>query len=261
MIEYYSTLQQMVRDNRFGVTGTIVSGHQDDCPIGSKFLIDEMGQHVAGQIKPEIMTLLKESVQDVLFVKAPKLVNLTYQNGLVKVFLDPILPQARLLVLGGGHIAVPLVEIGKLLEFQVSVVDDRPSFANSARFQGVSQVLCQDFETAIREFQFDANTYIIIVTRGHRHDKICLEEVLKKPKPTYIGMIGSRRKIASLFEDLHQDGFSEEQLKSVHTPIGLDIGAQTPAEISVSIMSEIIMVRRLGYSCGLNTREGGKRNG
>lgn len=261
MNKYYSALNQLVEENRLGITGIIVDGHQSSCPVGTKFLIDEAGQDVLGQIEAELMTLLEESIQDVLRMKTPKVVNLTFQNEPVKVFLDPVLPQARLLILGGGHIAVPLVEIGKLLEFQVSVVDDRPSFANSARFQGVSQVLCQDFVTAIRDFQFDANTYVIIVTRGHRHDKVCLQEVLQKPKPAYIGMIGSRRKVTSLFEDLRQEGVSEEELKSVHAPIGLDIGAQTPSEISVSIMSEIIMVRRFGYSSGLKTHQGGKRNG
>ncbi|OLN32691.1 XdhC family protein [Desulfosporosinus metallidurans] len=260
MIEFYAALNRWVNDNRLGVTGTIVSGKLSKCPVGSKFLTDENGQDVLGQIDAELMTLLEESIQDVLRIKTPKLIELEFLNESVKVFLDPILPQARLLILGGGHIAVPLAEMGKLLEFQVSVVDDRPSFANSARFQQVSQVLCQDFETAIREFEFDANTYIIIVTRGHRHDKTCLAEVLKKTKPAYIGMIGSRRKVAALFEDLREDGFSEAELKSVHAPIGLDIGAQTPAEISVSIMAEIIMIRRFGYSSGLKT-QGGKRNG
>ncbi|MDP4159464.1 MAG: XdhC family protein [Bacillota bacterium] len=258
MIDFYSALNQWVRDNRLGVTGTIVSSNTDSCPVGLKFLMNDMGQDVLGKIEAGILALLEDSIQDVLSIRTPKVVNLEYQNGLIRVFLDPILPQARLLILGGGHIAVPLAEMGRLLEFQVTVVDDRPSFANTARFQQVSQVLCQDFETAIREFQFDANTYIIVVTRGHRHDKTCLQEILKKTKPAYIGMIGSRRKVASLFKDLREDGFSEEELKSVHAPIGLDIGAQTPAEISVSIMSEIIMVRRFGYSSGLKT-QGGKR--
>ncbi|MDA8229652.1 MAG: XdhC family protein [Desulfitobacterium hafniense] len=244
-----------------GVTGTVVSGNLECCPVGSKFLTNETGQGVLGQIESRMLDLLEESIQEVLRLKTPQLVDLAFPNGSVKIFLDPILPQARLLILGGGHIAVPLAEMGKLLEFQVSVVDDRPSFANSARFQQVNQVLCQDFETAIREFAFDANTYIIIVTRGHRHDKTCLAEVLKKTKPAYIGMIGSRRKVAALFEDLREDGFSEAELKSVHAPIGLDIGAQTPAEISVSIMAEIIMVRRFGYCSGLKTVQGGKRNG
>lgn len=261
MIEFYSALNQWLIDNRLGVTGTVVSGNLDSCPVGSKFLTNETGQDVLGQIEARMLDLLEESIQDVLRLKTPQVVDIASPKGSVKVFLDPILPQARLLILGGGHIAAPLADTGKLLEFKVSVVDDRPSFANSARFQQVDQVLCQDFETAIREFPFDANTYIIIVTRGHRYDKTCLEEVLKKTKPAYIGMIGSRRKVAALFEDLREDGFSEEELKRVHAPIGLDIGAQTPAEISVSIMAEIIMVRRFGYSCGLKTQQGGKRNG
>lgn len=261
MMGYYSALQQLVNENRLGVAGTIVSGQQSACPVGSKFLTDETGHIVWGQIAAELLTLLQESIQDILNLKTPKTVSLMFQDDFIKVFLDPILPQARLLVLGGGHIAVPLVEMGNLVEFQVTVVDDRPSFASSARFPGASQVLCQDFESAIRKFRFDANTYIIIVTRGHRHDKTCLQEVLRKSRTAYIGMIGSRRKVASLFDDLRQAGFTEEDLKSVHAPIGLDIGAQTPAEIAVSIMAEITMVRRFGYSCGLKTLQGGKGHG
>lgn len=254
MIEFYAALNQWVKDNRLGVTGTIISGRLNHCPVGTKFLTDETGRDVLSQIDAELMVLLEESILDVLHLKTPRVITLTYCNESVKVFIDPILPQARLLILGGGHIAIPLAIMGNLLEFQVSVVDDRPSFANPARFQQVSQVLCQDFETAIREFAFDANTYIIIVTRGHRHDKTCLAEVLKKTKPAYIGMIGSQRKVAALFEDLREDGFPEAELKTVYAPIGLDIGAQTPAEISVSVMAEIIMVRRLGYSSGLKTK-------
>jgi len=257
MNKFYAAINQWVKDNRLGVTGTIVSGNLSRYPVGSKFLTDETGREVLSQFDPVLMALLEEPIQDVLRIKTPKLISLEFSSGSVKVFLDPILPQARLLILGGGHIAVPLAEMGKLLEFQVTVVDDRPSFANTARFQGISQVLCQDFETAIREFTFDVNTFIIIVTRGHRHDKTCLAEVLKKTKPAYIGMIGSRRKVAALFEDLRGEGFSEEELKGVYAPIGLDIGAQTPAEISVSIMSEIIMVRRFGYSSGLKTLKWG----
>lgn len=261
MIEYYSVLQQLVKENRLGVAGTILSGPQNVCPVGSKFITDKTGHNLWGQIEAEMMTLLKESIQDVLRSKTPLVVSLIFRDELFKIFLDPIIPQTRLLVLGGGHIALPVVEIGKLLEFQVSVVDDRPEFANSARFPGVSQVLCQDFETAIGEFPFDPNTYIVIATHGHSYDKTCLQEVLKKPQPAYIGMIGSRRKVASVFEELRQDGVADEALKSIHTPIGLDIGAQTPAEISVSIMSEIIMVCRYGKSSGLKTHQGGERNG
>lgn len=254
MIEFYAALNQCVKDNRLGVTGTIISGHLNHCLVGTKFLTDETGRDVLGHVDAELMALLEESILDVLNLKTPRLITVTYDNESVKVFIDPILPQARLLILGGGHIAIPLATMGNLLEFQVSVVDDRPYFANPARFQQISQVLCQDFETAIRKFVFDANTYVIIVTRGHRHDKTCLAEVLKKTKPAYIGMIGSQRKVAALFEDLREDGFSEAELKTVYAPIGLDIGAQTPAEISVSVMAEIIMVRRFGYSSGLKTK-------
>lgn len=261
MIEFYSAVNQWMTTNRLGVTGTIISCRSEHCSAGAKFLADETGRDILGQIDTEIMALLNESIQDVLRTKAPKVANVVYLNGSIKVFLDPILPQPRLLILGGGHIAVPLAEMGKLLEFHVSIVDDRLSFANPTRFQSANQVLCQNFEKAIREFPSDTNTYVIIVTRGHRHDKTCLAEVLRRKKSAYIGMIGSRRKVAALIEDLREEGFTEEELKNVYAPIGLDIGAQTPAEIAVSIIAEIIMVRRYGYSDGLKTQQGGMNNG
>lgn len=261
MTEFFSAVNQWMTTNRLGVTGTIVSCRSELCLTGVKFLADETGRDILGQIDTEIMALLNDSIQDVLRSQTPKVASVVYLNESIKVFIDPILPHPCLLILGGGHIAVPLTEMGNLLEFHVSVVDDRLSFANQTRFQSAQQVLCQDFEKAIQEFPFDTNTYVIIVTRGHRHDKTCLAEVLRRKKSAYIGMIGSRRKVAALIEDLRAEGFSEEELSNVYAPIGLDIGAQTPAEIAVSIIAEITMVRRYGYSHGLKARQGGKQNG
>lgn len=260
-MEFYSLLNQYILTNHLGVAGTIMYSGLDGCPVGSKLLVNETGDPILGLDDPELMHLLMEPIQEVLRLKQPKVITLSHVKGEVKVFLDPILPQARLLILGGGHIAVPLAEMGHLLEYHVSVVDDRLSFAHPDRFPHANRVLCQDFETAIREFSFDANTYVIIVTRGHRHDKTCLAEVLLKSEPAYIGMIGSRRKVAAILDDLREEGYDDEQLNRVYAPIGLDIGAQTPAEIAVSIIAEMVMVSRFGYSHGLKMAQGGKSIG
>lgn len=259
MDNFYPALDSLFKSNERGVIGTIVVGHPSYRPTGTKFLLDSQGGMCWGDI--DLQILKPEDIQEVLRTKQSKVVDCLWQEVNIKVFLDPINPKSHLIVLGGGHIALPLVNLGKMLDFQVSVVDDRLSFANQDRFWQADQVFCEDFRKAIRQFKIDSNTYVIIVTRGHRHDKTCLEEILAQPRAAYVGMIGSRRKVSALFREVSADGFSEEQLQSIFTPIGLDIGAQTPEEISVSIMAEIIMVNRLGYSEGLKTRNGGNNGG
>jgi len=192
--------------------------------------------------------MLLSSYEEVIRTKSPKVAYLTREESTIKIFLDPIYPRPHLVIFGGGHISLPLVNIGRLLDYQITIIDDRPAFANELRFSAADRVICEDFKTAIQKVSFNTNTYAVIVTRGHSHDKTCLEEMLKKDKIAYLGMIGSKRKIAALFNDLREEGFEQEQLNSVYTPIGLEIGAQTPEEIAVSIMAEIIMVSRYGYS-------------
>lgn len=240
---------------------TLIAGQAEGIVPGAKFLVDAQGLLLQGQLSEKLLALLKDPIQEVLQAKTPRLVELDLENNprfngqesSLRLFLDPIFSTAKLVILGGGHIAVPLAHMGKLLNYEVTVVDDRPSFANSGRFPEADHVLCQDFESAIRNLDCDNSTYIVIVTRGHRHDQTCLEGVLKKPRAAYIGMIGSRRKVETLLGNLREEGYSEEDIGRVYTPIGMDIGAQTPEEIAVSILAEIIMVNRYGYSLGLKT--------
>lgn len=245
-LEIFERLYSLIQVKSGGVLGTVVSGKTEGLTQGLKFLVDGEGSLLQGDIPEELFLWLEEPIQEVLTENKPKLFELNYRENPLQIFLDPIFPTARLLILGGGHIALPLVRIGKLLNYEVTVVDDRPSFANPGRFPEADVVLCQEFKRAIREFEFDINTYVIIVTRGHRHDQTCLEEVLNKPQAAYVGMIGSRRKVATLLGNLREEGYSEEAINNVYTPIGLDIGAQTPEEIAVSIMAEMIMVNRYG---------------
>lgn len=158
---------------------------------------------------------------------------------------EPVLPQERLIVLGGGHIALPVCEFGAKCGFQVCVVDDRPSFANAARFPLAQQVLCESFETAIEKLQVTAFDYVVVITRGHKHDADCLRVLLPGQAPAYLGMIGSRRRVRGLMEMLKEEGFDEAHLNSICTPIGLNIGAVTPGEIAISIMAEVIAHKRL----------------
>lgn len=173
-------------------------------------------------------------------------------DGSKKRFVRQFLPHQRLLLLGGGHIAFELCRLASELDFQVTVVDDRREFASRERFPQASRVVCGDFEKIIGELEITAFDYVAIMTRGHLADGVCLKRVLRGTKPWYLGMVGSRRKTALLREALLEEGFSEEQLDQVHAPIGLEIGARTPAEIAISILAQLIQAR----SHQINKEEG-----
>ncbi len=155
-------------------------------------------------------------------------------------------PKERLIILGGGHIALPLAEFSGKTGFQVTVADDRPSFANSARFPEAETVICDSFENIIPRLRITRNDYIVIITRGHRHDMDCLKSILNLPETIYLGMIGSKRRVKAVLELLEKEGYDKERLNGVCTPIGLSIGAVTPEEISISILAQLIERKRLG---------------
>lgn len=157
---------------------------------------------------------------------------------------EPVMPQERLIVLGGGHIALPVCEFGAKCGFEVHVIDDRPDFANRRRFPDAKEVLCDSFENGIRRLGVTPFDYVVVITRGHRHDADCLRVLLPGAEPAYLGMIGSRRRTKGLLEMLKEEGYDPDRLAKICTPIGLDIGAITPAEIAVSILSEVIAYRR-----------------
>jgi xanthine dehydrogenase accessory factor len=167
-------------------------------------------------------------------------------GGKVKIFIEPIHGTSTIYIFGGGHIALPLVQFAKALDFTVVVLDDRHEFANKDRFPVADEVRLGDFTELTRSIDFHERDCVVIITRGHEHDETVLKECLSKQKlPGYIGMIGSREKIARTFSHLKEHGVLEQLLARVKTPIGLDIGAQTPAEIAISITAEII-ARRYG---------------
>jgi xanthine dehydrogenase accessory factor len=166
-------------------------------------------------------------------------------GGQVDVFIDVVAAPPTLVVAGAGHVAMPVAEIGRLCGFRTVVVDDRADMASAERFPHAERRIAPDLVGALDELTITPQTYIVIVTRGHALDEGALRAVIASPA-AYIGMIGSRRKVNATFERLRAQGIEEALLSRVRSPIGLDIGAQTPAEIAVSIMSEIILLRRGG---------------
>ena len=164
-------------------------------------------------------------------------------GGDVEVFIEPILSPPTLYIFGGGHISLPVAKIGKLLGFKIVVIDDRAEFANPQRFPEAELTLAEDFHKAFPELKIDKSSCIVIVTRNHRYDELVLEWALGT-QAKYIGMVGSKTKNKAIFSHLLAQGIPQEQLDKVHAPIGLEIYAQTPEEIAVSILAEIIKVRR-----------------
>ncbi len=178
-------------------------------------------------------------------------------GGLLTYFIEVQAPPAHLIICGAGHIAVPLATMAALCDFTVTVIDDRPLYANAERFPTADQVIAGPFRTelaALRQGRatFPPRTCLVLVTRGHQHDVDCLLEVLDDPL-AYVGMIGSRRRIRAVFDLLEREqGIAPQRLEPIHAPIGLDIAARTPAEIAVAILAEIINTLRGGQATGLS---------
>jgi xanthine dehydrogenase accessory factor len=160
-----------------------------------------------------------------------------------RVMVDRIRKLKTLYCFGGGHVAVPAASLAALVGFRVVVIDDRPEYANPERFpEAENTIVTKDFNRAFEGLEIDEDSFIVIVTRGHQYDRECLEQALKT-NAGYIGMISSRRKKEATFNALISAGVRKEQLEPVHSPIGIDIGGETPEEIAVSIVAELISVR------------------
>jgi xanthine dehydrogenase accessory factor len=164
-------------------------------------------------------------------------------GGDVEIFIEPILSAPTIFIFGGGHIALPLAKMAKLVGFKIVVIDDRNEYANPQRFPEAEQTLAIDFAKAFSKLKIGKTGYIVIVTHGHRGDETVLERALAT-EAKYIGMIGSKTKNKVVYSHLLAKGITKEQLDKVYAPIGLSIHAQTPEEIAVSILAEIIQVRR-----------------
>jgi len=162
--------------------------------------------------------------------------------GSTLVFSEAVRPDDILYLFGAGHVSTCIAPLAKLVGFRVVVMDDRKEFANKDRFPGADEIITLPFSKVFEHITVTDLSYLVIVTRGHISDKDVLQGALQKSNG-YIGMIGSRRKRDLIYRSLIEEGFSEERLKAVHSPIGLEIGAETPEEIAVSIVGELIQKR------------------
>ena len=177
----------------------------------------------------------------------------TFADGL---FAELHAPVEQLLIFGAGHIAVPLAGLGTTLGFAVTVLDDRDEFASATRFPTAARVSVLDFNAPLKDLAMGPLTYVVLVTRAHKHDFDLLNAILAGDRqPRYIGMIGSRRRVRAAFTALLDGGMPKHKLERVHAPVGLDISAETPAEIAVSIAAELVRVRRGGSAESLSHGE------
>lgn len=191
----------------------------------------------------EIFNQCREAVPSLLRMRKPGIHVFEGHGGRkVEVFLEPVVFEPPLYIFGGGHVSRQIVPLAAGVGFKVTVIDDRPEFTDPALFPGASETKCRPFEGVLDHLPVAEGAYLVIVTRGHLYDKVVLQQCLKTDA-TYIGMIGSQRKIDMIYEKLLEEGFSEEDIRRVHAPIGLDIGAETPEEIAVSIVAELIKAR------------------
>src|SRR5215813_1296758 len=248
-------LVQVAEQGAAAVLATVIEVEGNDrVDAGAKCLIRD-GQVRAETIRDSkvVEAIVRESAAHLEEEKS-KLVslNIPQGGGKLEVFFEVMPAPPKLIVVGAGHIAVPLVKIAKVLDFYVTVIDDRLLYANRERFPDADEVLVGDMAAMLKEMTITPSCYIVLITRGHAYDEPCLRVVLPT-QAKYIGMIGSRRRIKACFQRFrNEDKISEELIQRVRAPIGLDIVTETPAEIALSILAEVIKVRRGGGAASLS---------
>ena len=239
-------LRGAMQHHQSAITATVVSA-TPDAPVGlgQKLLLID-GQPAHSTFGSATLAALVEADAAAVIAKGRSQVRrYALEVGQVDVFFDLALPRPTLIVVGAGHVAVPVAQVGRLLDFEVIVVDDRPSFASPRRFPEADRIIVDDFGSAVEGLVIGPSTYVVLVTRGHTHDVQVLRRIVRSPA-AYIGMIGSRRRVYAVFKLLHDEGVPIDDLLRVHAPIGLDIKTETPGEIAVSIGAEMLKVRRGG---------------
>jgi xanthine dehydrogenase accessory factor len=227
-----------------GTLGTILTEHAQ-YPLGRrKCLVCDDGTMVGRLGDVRLEAIVKRRGQEVLLGEQGVIEDYHTEDGsTLRLLLEPILPTPILSVFGGGHIVSPLVRAATLAGFRVRVIDDDPSFVNQERFPEADATLVMAFHQVGEAFDFGQDDYVVLMTRGHAHDHDILEQIYDCPA-RYLGMLGSKPRITKIWQHLEAKGIARECLDRVHAPIGLNIHARSPEEISISILAELIHVRR-----------------
>jgi len=234
---YYGRFYSLIEAGA-GCTEAIVVS-EENAPIGSRYLFDVQGKLIDQVGDTPLPEIVRQGL--IPLVKRPKA---WHQHGVAYL---PILPRITLLIVGGGHVGQAVAKLGADVDFDVWVLDDRDAYANAARFPSAQRHLVGDIGQALQALapEITPSIYALIVTRGHGHDEEALYHLATTPAG-YVGMIGSKRKIKLIYEDLLARGISQAALEKVHAPLGFDIGSQTVPEIAVSIVAELIACRNRG---------------
>ncbi len=221
--------------------------------VGAKMLVFADGSIVGsvggGEMESRIITTAKQVLAD----GKPRYIDMTLSNdqrgdpmicgGEMEIFVEPLITTPNLVVIGAGHIGAAVAQLGQFLGFHVVVLDDRPEFVTPENLPHADERIAGDIVAKIRDLEITPRTYVVLVTRAHTLDAALLGAIVDKPA-AYIGMLGSKRRVITVVDNLKKQGASEVALARVHAPIGVEIHAETPQEIAVSIMAEIIAVRR-----------------
>ena len=249
--------EEVVRMRRAGQRGALATIVHTNGSIpsfeSSRMLVREDGSIAGtvggGCVEAEVWAAAKEVIQSETPRKMVFNLNneAAYDSGLIcggtlEIFVEPILPQPMLYLFGGGHVSTAVARVASLAGFAIGIVDDRESFANAQRFPMASEIYTS-YDDAVAKIHPNASSYLVIVTRGHKDDMRVLQWAVGT-EARYIGMIGSKRKVLSVYKALEKEGIPLEKFERVHAPVGLEIGALTPEEIAVSITAELIAIRR-----------------
>jgi xanthine dehydrogenase accessory factor len=253
-VDLFEEIVKMRRAGQRGALATIVHTNGSIPSYESSRMLVRDDGSIAGTIgggcvEAEVWAAAKE----VMHKEAPRkmVFNLnneaTYDNGLIcggtlEVFVEPILPQPILYLFGGGHVSMAVAKAASTAGFGIGVIDDREAFANAERFPMAHEIYTS-YEDAFEKIRPNAASYLIIVTRGHKEDMRVLGWAVRTGA-RYVGMIGSKRKVLSVYKALENEGYRPEEFQRVYAPMGLEIGALAPEEIGVSIVAELIAVRR-----------------
>jgi xanthine dehydrogenase accessory factor len=244
--DIFSAILALKDTGHRGTLVTVLGDHPRYLEGRRKLLLCDDGSTVGALGDAALETFVARKGREIL--QGEQFAILDYQvadGSTLKLFMEPVLPTPTVYVFGGGHVSFFVVRAAKLAGFKVKVIDDRPAFANKERFPEADAAMVMEFDQVREAFDFGQDDYVILVTRGHQHDQQILEQIYDC-EARYLGMIGSKSKIAKMWKRLEARGIDQKYLERVHAPIGLNIGADTPEEIAISIVAELIRERRTG---------------
>ena len=256
---YYRSFYETLSAGRGCTEAILINADQSAGCAGDRWLLDDAGQVIATRLlPPEVSRATTTTTFPFALASHPSPATRqppTHLKSLTQrprpyiaegVSYLPYLKHCRLVIVGAGHVGRKVAELASDVGFDVWVIDDRQEYCNSERFPSAKRLIVDAIEVALRGLKIDTDTYCIIVTRGHNHDEQALLH-LAETSARYVGMIGSRRKIKLIFDDLLREGISRDALARIHAPLGFDIGSQTVAEIAISIVAELVAHRNLGH--------------